>query len=192
VLDVATGLAGFSMIHNWPNDSPKLVLSDNDPFIVNSLLHYLELVGKKNVVLVEADFPDSPPQGIIFGFIMVNKFLHHLKRPERIEFLKWSMVFLEPSGVLEILDTDLEYHILEQSNQPGFGDKLTVGYRETLVEIEKNFTNTLKSDVEGAGFRITHFDCKDYHDETDAFRQHPRDNLSLKLTGLEISAEKPA
>jgi hypothetical protein len=180
------------MIHNWPNDSPKLVLSDNDPFIVNSLLHYLELVGKKNVVLVEADFPDSPPQGIIFGFIMVNKFLHHLKRPERIEFLKWSMVFLEPSGVLEILDTDLEYHILEQSNQPGFGDKLTVGYRETLVEIEKNFTNTLKSDVEGAGFRITHFDCKDYHDETDAFRQHPRDNLSLKLTGLEISAEKPA
>jgi len=192
VLDVATGLAGFSMIHNWPDNFPKLVLSDNDPFIVSGLSHYLGITSKKNVTLVEVDFPDSPPQGITFGSIMANKFLHHLNRPERIQFLKWSMVFLEPSGVLEILDTDLEYHILEQSKQPGFGDKLTVGYRETLVEIEKNFTSTLKSDVEGAGFRITHFDCKDYHDETDAFSQNPGDNLSLKFTGLEISAEKPA
>ena len=192
ILDVATGLAGFSMIHDWPNDSPKLVLSDNDPFIVNSLLHYLELVGKKNVVLVEADFPDFPPQGIIFGFIMVNKFLHHLKRPERIEFLKWSMDSLGPNGVLEILDTDLEYHIFEQSKQPGFRDKLTAGYRETLVEIEKGFTGTLKSDVKSAGFSITHYDCRDYHDETDAFSQKPGDNLSLKFSGLEISAEKSA
>ena len=123
---------------------------------------------------------------------MVNKFLHHLKRQGRIQFLQWSLGILEPNGVLEILDTDLEYHILEHSKQAGFKDKLTVGYRETLVDVEKDFTDTLKIDVEGAGFRISHFDCRDYHDETDAFSQIPGDNLSLKFSGLEISAEKPA
>ena len=192
ILDVATGLAGFSMIHNWPEDFPKLVLSDNDPFIVQGLSHYLELTGKKNVVLIEADFPETPPRGMTFSFIMANKFLHHLQRPDRIRFLKWSMDILEPNGVLEILDTDLECHILEQSKKPEFGDKLTVGYRETLVEIEKDFTNTLKSDVKDTGFRITHFNCRNYHDETDAFSQNSGDNLSLQFAGLEISAEKPA
>ena len=192
VLDVATGLAGFSMIHNWPDNFPKLFLSDNDPFIVSGLSHYLKLTGKKNVVIIEADFPESPPQGITFGFIMVSKFLHHLKRPGRIQFLKWSIDILDPNGVLEILDTDLEHHILEQSKRSGFGDKLTEGYRETLVEIENDFKDTLKGDVEDAGFRITHFDCRDYHDETDAFSQTPGDNLSLKFAGLEIVSEKPA
>lgn len=192
ILDVATGLAGFSMIHKWPDNYPKLVLSDSDPFIVSGLSHYLKLTGKKNVILVEADFPERPPKGTTFGCIMANKFLHHLRRPGRIQFLKWSIGILEPNGVLEILDTDLEYHILEQSKQPEFADKLTVGYRETLVEIEEGFTNTLKNDVEGVGFQITHFDCRDYHDETDAFSQNPGENLSLKFAGLEILAEKPA
>lgn len=192
VLDTATGLAGFSMIHNWPDNSPKLVLSDNEPFIVRGLSHYLELTGKKNVILMEADFPANPPQGMKFGLIMANKFLHHLKRPDRIQFLQWSMSVLEPKGMLEILDTDLECQILEQSRRPEFGDKLTVGYRETLVEIEKEFADNLKSDVESAGFRITHFDCREYHDVTDAFSQNPGVNLSLEFTGLEIAAEKPA
>jgi len=191
ILDVATGLIGFSMIYNWPSNFPKLVLSDNDPFIVCGLSHYLELTGKKNVIIVEADFPETPPQNTKFGSIVANKFLHHLNRSKRIRFLKWSIDILKPSGVLEILDTDLEYHILKQSKQVGFRDKLTVGYRETLVEVEKDFTDTLKNDVEGAGFRVTHFDCRDYHDETDAFSQKPGDNLSLKFSGLEISAEKP-
>ena len=38
--------------------------------------------------------------------------------------------------MLEILDTDLENHIIEQSSQPEFKNKLTVGYLKTLVEIE--------------------------------------------------------
>ena len=116
VLDVATGLAGFSRIYSWPENFPQLMLSDNEPFIVSGLSHYLELTGKKNVVLVEADFPTKPPQGMKFGFIMANKFLHHLQRPDRIEF--FEMVYgcvLEPNGILEILDTDLEHHIIEQS-----------------------------------------------------------------------------
>ena len=181
----------FIIIYNWPSNFPKLVLSDNDPFIVRGLSHYLELTGKKNVIIVEADFPEKPPQNIKFSSIVANKFLHHLNRSKRIRFLKWSIDTLKPSGLLEILDTDLEYHILEQSKQAGFRDKLTVGYIETLVEVEKDFTDTLKNDVEGAGFRVTHFDCRDYHDETDAFSQKPGDNLSLKFSGLEISAEKP-
>ena len=191
VLNVATGLVGFSMIKNWPDDFPKLVLSDNDPFILRGLSHYIKLIGRSNVTLMEADFPKNPPQGIKFGSIVVNKFLHHLNRPERIQFLKWSLDVLEPNGVLEVLDTDLEYHIFEQSKQPEFGNKLIMGYRETLVEIEKNFTVTLKSDIEDAGFRITYFDCRDYHDETNVYSQCPGDKLILKFSGLEILAEKP-
>ena len=191
VLNVATGLVGFSMIKSWPDDFPKLVLSDNDPFILCGLAHYLKLTGRTNVILIEADFPEKPPQGIKFGSIVVNKFLHHLNRLERIEFLKWSLDVLEPNGVLEILDTDLEYHIFEQSKQPEFRNKLTFGYRETLVEIENNFTVTLKNDVEDVGFRITDFDCRGYHDETDAFSQNPDDKLILKFLGVEILAEKP-
>ena len=192
VLDVATGLAGFSRIYSWPANFPQLVLSDNEPFIVCGLSHYLKLTGKKNVVLVEAEFPAKPPQGMKFGFVMANKFLHHLQRPDRIKFLKWSMDVLESNGVLEILDTDLEHHMLEQAKLPGFKDKLTAGYRETLVEIENDFADTLKCDVEDTGFRVTHFDCGEYCDETDAFSQNPGDIISLKFKGLEITAEKSA
>ena len=190
VLDVATGLAGFSRIYSWPENFPQLVLSDSEPFIVSGLSHYLGLTGKKNVVLVEADFPTKPPQGMKFGFIIANKFLHHLRRPDRVNFLKWSRCVLEPRGVLEILDTDLEHHIIERSNQPGFRKKLTAGYLKTLVEIESGYTDTLKCDVQDAGFRIIHFDCRDYCDETDAFSQNSGDIISLKFKGLEIVAEK--
>ena len=191
VLDAATGLAGFSMIHNWPENFPKLVLSDNEPFIVCCLSHYLKLTGKKNVILVEAEFPENPPTGMKFGLIMATKFLHHLKRPDRIQFLKWTLSALEPEGMLAIMDTDLEHEILEQSKRPEFGGRLTAGYLETLVEIEGDFADNLKSDVASTGFRITHFECREYHDETDAFSQNPGDNLSLKFVGLEIAAEKP-
>ena len=192
VLDVATGLAGFSRIYSWLEKFPQLVLSDSDPFIMSGLSHFLELTGKKNVVLMKADFPTKPPQGMKFGFIMVNKFLHHLQRSDRANFLKWSMGVLESGGVLEILDTDLEHYIVEQSKQPEFKNKLTVGYLETLVEIERDYTDTLKSDVQGAGFRLIHFDCRNYCDETDAFSQNQGDILSLKFKGLEIVAEKSA
>ena len=192
VLDVATGLAGFSRIYSWPENFPQLILSDSDPFIMSGLSHFLELTGKKNVVLMKADFPTKPPQGMKFGFIMVNKFLHHLQRSDRANFLKWSMGVLESGGVLEILDTDLEHYIVEQSKQPEFKNKLTVGYLETLVEIERDYTDTLKSDVQGAGFRLIHFDCRNYCDETDAFSQNQGDILSLKFKGLEIVAEKSA
>ena len=63
---------------------------------------------------------------------------------------------------------------------------------ETLVEIERDYTDTLKIDVQGAGFRIIHFDCRNYWDETDAFSQNQGDILSLKFKGLEIIAEKSA
>ena len=192
VLDVATGLAGFSRIYSWPENFPQLMLSDSDPFIMSGLSHFLELTGKKNVVLMKADFPTKPPQGMKFGFIIVNKFLHHLQRSDRVNFLNWSMGVLEPGGVLEILDTDLEHYIVEQSEQPEFKNKLTIGYLETLVEIEGDYTDTLKSDVQGAGFRITHFHCRNYCDETDAFSQNQGDILSLKFKGLEIVAEKSA
>ena len=190
VLDVATGLAGFSRINSWPENFPQLVLSDNENFIVNGLSHFLKLTGKKNVILLEADFPKKPPEGMKFGFIVVNKFMHHLQRGDRINFLKWSRCVLEEHGVLEILDTDLENHIIEQSSQPEFKNKLTVGYLKTLVEIESDYTKTLKFDVEDAGFRITHFACREYCDETDAFSQNPGDTISLKFKGLEIVAEK--
>ena len=192
VLDVATGLAGFSRIYSWPENFPQLMLTDSDPFIMSGLSHFLELTGKKNVVLMKADFPTKPPQGMKFGFIIVNKFLHHLQRSDRVNFLNWSMGVLEPGGVLEILDTDLEHYIVEQSEQPEFKNKLTVGYLKTLVEIEGDYTDTLKSDVQGVGFRITHFDCRNYCDETDAFSQNQGDILSLKFKGFEIVAEKSA
>ena len=192
VLDVATGLAGFSRIYSWPENFPQLMLTDSDPFIMSGLSHFLGLTGKKNVVLMEADFPTKPPQGMKFGFIIVNKFLHHLQRSDRVNFLNWSMGVLEPGGVLEILDTDLEHYIVEQSEQPEFKNKLTVGYLKTLVEIEGDYTDTLKIDVQGVGFRITHFDCRNYCDETDAFSQNQGDILSLKFKGIEIVAEKSA
>ncbi|KMP12026.1 hypothetical protein UZ36_02350 [Candidatus Nitromaritima sp. SCGC AAA799-C22] len=191
-LDTATGLAGFSMIHNWPDNFPALVLADSEPFIVRGLSHYLGLTGKSNVKVVEADFPSRPPQGMKFGLIMSNKFLHHLQRPERIRFFQWCMNALEPDGTLGILDTDLEYQILQQSRRSEFKDKLTVGYLDTLVEIESDFADTLEADVKASGFRITHSERREYHDETDAYSQNPGETLSLTFTGLEIAAEKPA
>ena len=190
VLDVATGLAGFSRIYSWPENFPLLVLSDSEPFIVSGLSHYLQLTGKKNILLVDADFPGKPPYGMKFGFIIVNKFLHHLRRKDRVNFLKWSGSVLELDGVLEILDTDLEHHIIDQSLKPEFKNKLTIGYLKTLIEIESDYTDTLRCDVEDAGFRITHFECREYFDETDAFSQNPGDMISLKFKGLEIFAEK--
>ena len=192
VLDVATGLTGFSRVYAWPDNYPQLVLSDNEPFIVKGLSHYLTLIGKKNIVIIESDFPSKPPLGMKFGFIMANKFLHHLQRADRISFFKWAMGALEVGGVLEILDTDLEHHMIEQSRQPEMRNKLTLGYRETLVEIENGFADNLKYDVEGAEFRVTHFDCQEYCDDTDAFSQNLGDIISLKFKGLEIIAEKPA
>ena len=192
VLDAATGLAGFCMIHNWPDHFPTLVLTDNEPFIVRGLSHYLGLTGKSNVTILNADFPSRPPRGMKFGLVMSSKFLHHLKRPDRKRFLQWVMDALEPGGVRGILDTDLEHHILEQSKRPEFRNKLTAGYGETLMEIESNFADTLKMDVEAAGFRITHSERGEYHDETDAYSQVPGDTLSLLFVGLEIAAEKPA
>jgi hypothetical protein len=190
VLDVATGLAGFSKIYSWPENYPQLILSDSDRFIVNGLSHFLQLTGKKNVILLEADYPTKPPQGMKFGFIVVNKFLHHLQRDDRVNFLKWSRGVLEEYGVLEILDTDLENYIIEQSNQPDFKNKLTAGYFKTLVGVESGYTNNLKFDIQDAGFRITHFDCKEYCDETDAFSQKPGETISLNFKGVEIIAEK--
>ena len=190
VLDTATGLAGFSMINSWSSDSPMLVLTDSEPFIVNGLSHYLGLTGKSNVTVLDADFPSRPPQGMKFGLITSNKFLHHLRRSDRKRFLQWVFDSLEPRGMLEILDTDLEHQILEQTRRPEFGNKLTAGYEETLVEIEDDFAVTLAGDVEAAGLRITHSEGREYHDKTDAYSQHPGDNLSLKFVGLEIVAEK--
>ena len=192
VLDVATGLTGFSRIYSWPDNHPQLVLSDNEPFIVAGLSHYLTLIGKKNIVIIESDFPSKPPLGMKFGFIMVNKFLHHLQRADRVNFLKWAMDALEVGGLLEIFDTDLEHYMIQQSGLPEIRDKLTLGYRETLVEIENSFADTLKYDVEDAEFRVIHFDCQEYCDDTDAFSQNSGDIISLKFKGLEIIAEKPA
>ncbi len=51
VLDIATGLAGFSRIYSWPENFPQLMLSDRDPFIMSGLSHFLGLTGKKMLFL---------------------------------------------------------------------------------------------------------------------------------------------
>ena len=60
VLDVATGLTGFSLIHDWPASHPLLVLADSMPFIVEGLTHFKNLLDRRNVEILQAEFPESP------------------------------------------------------------------------------------------------------------------------------------
>ncbi len=198
ILDVATGLSGFSLIHDWPDTHPTLILSDKTPFIIEGLSCYKKLVGRGNVEIFESDYPadfsdeKSTAPGMFFGSIWVNKFLHHLQREDREKFLHWAMSHLIPKGVLSIVDTDLEYQILQQAKDPQFRKKLIPGYLDTLVEVEKDFCKNLMEDITKAGFKLTGFDYHEYLDETDAFSQYPEDVLPLKFVGMEILAEKPA
>lgn len=189
VMDVATGLAGFRLIHDWPEDYPNLILTDNLPFIIMGLTHYAKLSGKTNIEILNIDFPDGP-LGKRCGCILANKFLHHLQRGERKKFLQWAIEALEMDGMLLILDTDLECQILRRAQNREYCEKLIRGYKETLVEIEENFCETLIQDVRQVGFDVSHFDFHEYQDETDAYSQRPGENLSIKFIGLEIVAKK--
>ena len=60
MMDVATGLSGFRLIHDWPKEFPHLVLADNMPFIIKGLTHYVKLSGKNNIKVLNVDFPDGP------------------------------------------------------------------------------------------------------------------------------------
>ncbi len=189
IMDVATGLAGFRLIYDWPEDYPKLILTDNLPFIINGLTHYVKLSGKTNIEILNINFPDGPIEKRC-GCILANKFLHHLQRGERKKFLDWAMETLETGGLLLVLDTDLECQILRRAQNQEYNDKLIRGYKETLVEIEENFCETLIQDVRQVGFDVSHFDFHEYEDETDAYSQYPGENLSIKFIGLEIMANK--
>jgi len=188
VVDIATGLAGYSMIHAWPEKAPLLMLTDKMPFIIRGLNHYLEKSGKKNIEIIDQDFPGGKGCWKA-GTVIANKFLHHLHRPERHQLLIQLFDCIEEGGEISILDTDLEYQLLSQST--GYRDRLIEGYPETLVEIEKGFCQNLVNDMKSSGFEISHFDFHEYHDETDAYSQKPGDNLSLKFLGFEILAQKP-
>ncbi len=188
VMDIATGLTGFSMIHDWPPGHPKLYLTDNMPFIVQGLTHYQNLSGKQNVEILDVHFPDRPPDAMKFGFISANKILHHMKRSERKQFLSWALNSLEPGGQLSILDSDLEHQILKQARDADFHKRLIAGFPETLVEIEGDFCETLVSDVRSAGFKVEHFDFHEYMDETDAYSQKPGDDISIKFLGFDLQA----
>ncbi len=190
LLDVATGLAGFRLIHDWPKDFPNLVLTDNMPFIIKGLTHFVKLSGKENIEILNVDFPDGP-LGKHYGCILTNKFLHHLHRKERQQFLRWATEALDPGGFLMILDTDLECQILKCAHDSEYRNKLTNGYFETLVEIEDNFCETLIQDVRQIGFDVSHFDFHEYEDETDAYSQFPGENLSIKFIGFEVVASRP-
>ena len=189
IMDVSSGLAGFRLIHDWPENFPKLILTDNLPFIIMGLTHYVKLSGKTNIEILNIDFPDGP-LGKRCGCILANKFLHHLQRNERKKFLQWAIEALDTDGMLLILDTDLEYQILKRAQNQKYCEKLINGYKETLVEIEENFCETLIQDVRHVGFDVSHFDFLEYEDETDAYSQNPGDNLSIKFIGLEIMANK--
>ncbi len=189
LMDVATGLAGFRLIHDWPEGSPKLILTDNLPFIIMGLTHYVKLSGKNNIEILNVDFPDGP-LGKHCGCILANKFLHHLQRDDRKKFLLWAKEALGPGGSLLILDTDLECQILRRAEKPEYRNKLIHGYTETLVASEKNFCETLIQDVRHAGFDVAHFDFHEFEDETDAYSQYPGDNLSISFVGVEIIANK--
>jgi hypothetical protein len=190
LMDVATGLAGFRLIHDWPKNFPRLILADNMPFILKGLAHFAKLSGKGNIEILDINFPGGP-RADNYGCILANKFLHHLPRTERQQFLRWAVEVLEPGGSLLILDTDLECQILKRASNPEYRKKLTLGYLETLVEIEGNFCETLIQDVRQAGFDVSHFDFHEYEDETDAYSQFPGENLSIKFVGLEIIATSP-
>ncbi|MEK9628522.1 MAG: hypothetical protein VW455_05835 [Nitrospinota bacterium] len=189
IMDVATGLAGFRLIYDWPEDYPNLILTDNLPFIIMGLTHYVKLSGKTNIEILNIDFPDGP-LGKRCGCILANKFLHHLQRDERRKFFQWAIEALEAGGILLILDTDLECQILRRAQNREYADKLIRGYKETLVEIEEKFCETLIKDVQHVGFDVSHFDFHEYEDETDAYSQKIGDNLSIKFIGLEIVANK--
>ncbi len=191
LMDVATGLAGFRLIHDWPKDFPKLILTDNMPFIIEGLNHFVKLSGKSNIEILNIDFPAGPVDKL-YGCILANKFLHHLQRTERQQFLRWAHAALEREGSLLILDTDLECQILQHARNPEYRKKLTHGYIETLIEIEANFCETLIQDVRQTGFDVAHFDFHEYEDETDAYSQFPGENLSIKFVGLEIVARRAA
>jgi len=190
VMDIATGLAGFSMIHLWPRDYPTLILTDNLPFIIEGLTHYKNLAGKKNIEILRVHFGEEEPAVNPLGGIWANKFLHHLKRHERQSFLRWAFNSLHPGGTLQILDTDLERRILLKSADPGFTGILIPGYLETLVAIEGDFCETLVKDTRQAGFQIAHFDFNEYHDETDAYSLHPGEDIEINFLGFEIDAKK--
>ncbi len=187
LMDVATGLAGFRLVHDWPKNYPRLVLADNMPFVLSGLNHFVKLSGRDNIEILNVNFPDGP-RDINYGCILANKFLHHLPRTERQQFLRWAAEVLEPGGSLLILDTDLECQILKRASNPEYRSKLTHGYLETLVEIEGNFCEALIQDVRQTGFDVSHFDFHEYEDETDAYSQLPGENLSIKFVGLEIIA----
>jgi hypothetical protein len=189
-LDIASGLAGYSLIFDWPDDHPRLVLTDSMPFIVEGLNHYKNLIGKTNVEIVKVDFPDANAITTKFGSIHSTKFLHHLKQSDRQSFLKWVFDQLEPGGILRIVDTDLEYQILMEAIDPEYKEKLMPGFLETLVDVGDDFCGKLMEDVKASGFNLMDHEVGDYHDETDAFSHYPGENLSLKFRGVEIVAEK--
>jgi hypothetical protein len=191
LMDVATGLAGFRLIYDWPRNFPPLILADNMPFIIEGLNHFVKLSGKDNIEILNVDFPEGPLDRR-YGCILANKFLHHLQRPERQKFLGWAKEVLEPEGSFLVLDTDLECQILHRASNPDYRSKLTHGYVETLVDIEENFCETLIQDVRQTGFDVSHFDFHEYEDETDAYSQIAGDNLSIKFVGLEIVARRAA
>lgn len=190
VLDVATGLMGFSLIHDWPASHPLLVLTDRMPFIVQGLTHFKNLVGRRNVEILEAEFPESPGVSTKFGTIHVSKFLHHLQRDERIRFLRWAQNQLMPGGQLSIIDTDLENRILNEADDLDYSNKLMPGYLETLVKIEDRFCHNLVDDIRDLGYTVHNFDFHEYHDETDAYSHFPGDDLPIKFLGFEILAQK--
>jgi len=190
VLDVATGLTGFSLIHDWPETHPLLVLADRMPFIVESLSHFKTLSGKRNVEIVQTSFPESPGMSRKFGTIHTSKFLHHLEREDRRGFLGWAAGQLIPGGQLSIIDTDLENRILKDAEDPVYRNQLMPGYLETLVPIEDRFCHNLVDDVRESGFIVHHFDFHEYHDETDAYSHYPGDALPIRFLGFEIVAQK--
>jgi len=190
VLDVATGLTGFSLIHDWPASHPLLVLADSMPFIVEGLTHFKNLLDRRNVEILQAEFPESLGISNKFGTIHVSKFLHHLQRDERKQFLSWAQDQLASGGQLSIIDTDLENRILAESVDLNYANKLMPGYLETLVKIEDRFCHNLVDDVRESGFAVRNFDFHEYHDETDAYSHYPGNNLPIKFLGFEIFAQK--
>ena len=190
VLDVATGLTGFSLIHDWPPSHPLLVLADGMPFIVEGLTHFKNLLGRRNVEILPAEFPESPGVSYKFGTIHVSKFLHHLARADRQRFLRWAQDQLTPGGQLSIIDTDLENRILIEAENLDYRNKLMPGYLETLVKIEDRFCHNLVDDIRELGYAVQNFDYHEYHDETDAYSHYPGDDLPIKFLGFEILAQK--
>lgn len=190
VLDVATGLTGFSLVHDWPASHPLLVLADRMPFIVEGLTHFKNLLGRANVEILQAGFPESPANSHPFGTIHVSKFLHHLHREDRKRFLRWALDQLVPGGQLSIIDTDLENRILLEAEDLEYRGKLIPGYLETLVRIEDRFCHNLVDDIRELGYTVKNFDFHEYHDETDAYSHYPGDALPIKFLGFEILAQK--